>query len=194
MASKSSQQLTDRGEIPDSEDNSPIDVNSPDEMLRVAAPSAAPQKVATKNAASDLVADVGSRTATDILEKGPSPSPRNLELQRKITQLGSTIEHTELQMAEALSKLSTLSSFQEQSSTTSPSRAPSTHSNAMADLSLDQQRTLALAQNTLDRHIEQLGKYNQLKDIAMGMLGIIAEREGKTLREVMQARDVEDDD
>jgi hypothetical protein len=53
---------------------------------------------------------------------------------------------------------------------------------------------LAIAQRVLDVHIKDLGKYNAIKDTAMTMLGIIADRKATTVRELMQERDISEDD
>ena len=39
-----------------------------------------------------------------------------------------------------------------------------------------------------------LGQYNELKDAGMMMMGLIAEREGRVVREVMEERGVTDED
>lgn len=46
----------------------------------------------------------------------------------------------------------------------------------------------------LDRHIKLLGQYNELKDAGMMMIGLIAEREGRVVKEVMEERGVTEDD
>ena len=193
--SNSSAQRPPRSEISDSDDDSPVAPSTPEH----APPSPHPSAISTlpsttSKPARDLAAMTASINAANPSLQAPSPSPRSLELQRKTTQLRSTIETIETQLGEALSKLSTLPSFQQQSSTTSPTKATFAPLNAVPDLSPDEQHTLRQAQRRLDKHIQQLGQYNQLKDIAMGMLGMIAEKEGKMLREVMEARDVKDDD
>jgi hypothetical protein len=53
---------------------------------------------------------------------------------------------------------------------------------------------LAHANALVDEHITLLKQYNRIKDIALGMLGIIAEKEGKRLAEVMEERGVKESD
>ena len=127
-------------------------------------------------------------------EGAPVPSQRAMELQYKITQLKSTVEHTEAKLGETLAKLSALSSSQARLAIGSPAKSTPTSIIKVSSLTPDQRHILNEAQKTLDTHIKKLGQYNQLKDMAMGMLGMIAEKEGKTLREVMKDRDVEDDE
>ena len=192
--SDSSDHVNDQREIRDSDEDSPIDSHSPDVGFSPSHPHRGSPKASVTIASSSLATGIEPATATNRSEKPSSLSPRALEFQRKIIQLRSTIESTEVQLSEVLGKLSALPPFQQQDTTASPSKNPSAAFNTTITLPLDQQRTLTQAQKTLDRHIKQLGRYNQLKDIARGMLGMIAEKEGKMLREVMDARDVEDDD
>ena len=46
----------------------------------------------------------------------------------------------------------------------------------------------------LDGQIKALGQYNELKDAGMMMMGLIAEREGRVVKEVMGERGVGEDD
>ena len=138
--------------------------------------------------AGELNALIGKVAAVGLQRK------RAIELHRKINQLRSTIAHTEGQLHDALTKLADHDSFQPQSPSTSSGKGMTTSFGTQARLPPEQQQVLNEAQKILDQHIKQLGQYNQLKDIAMGMLGIIAEKQGKPLREVMEARGVEDDD
>ena len=62
------------------------------------------------------------------------------------------------------------------------------------DLTPAQRAVLTEAQAVLDGHIKLLGQYNELKDAGMMMLGLIAEREGRVVREVMEERGVGEDD
>ncbi|RMZ78462.1 hypothetical protein DV737_g3901, partial [Chaetothyriales sp. CBS 132003] len=120
-------------------------------------------------------------------------SPQAAGLQEKIRQLQSSIEHTKSQLCDTLDKISA-SDQNRQQPTSSPAKPSALATYPLSDLSPDQQQSLVRAQAILDHHIKQLGKYNQLKDIAMEMLGMVAEREGKTMREMMAAREIEDDD
>ncbi|RMZ86375.1 hypothetical protein DV736_g6396, partial [Chaetothyriales sp. CBS 134916] len=119
-------------------------------------------------------------------------SPRATGLQEKIRQLQSSIEHTKVQLCDTLDKISASQQYRQHTSSLPKPSALATW--PLSDLSPEHQQSLVHAQTILDHHIKQLGKYNQLKDIAMGMLAIVAEREGKTMREMMAAREIEDDD
>lgn len=46
----------------------------------------------------------------------------------------------------------------------------------------------------MKRHIKQLKKYNELKDLSMGIIQLIADQKNSTLREVMNEMGVEEDD
>lgn len=46
----------------------------------------------------------------------------------------------------------------------------------------------------MKQHIRQLKKYNELKDLSMGIIQLIADQKSSTLREVMNEMGVEDDD
>ena len=180
-------------EIPDSEDDSPIPAVTPEDAF--APPASAAKILPVTLEGPDHDASEATSKVSGTADSTAAPSPRAQELKRKIDQRLSTIEHTRAQLDETLTKLSALPSFREQASTLSLEKAQPMSLNAtMMNLPPEQQQTLVQAQKTFDRHIKQLGQYNQLKDIAMGMLGMIAEKEGKTLREVMGARDVQDDD
>lgn len=48
---------------------------------------------------------------------------------------------------------------------------------------------LTRANHILDRHIALLREYNDIKDVAMAMLSLIADRQGVTLGEVMAQRE-----
>ncbi|RMZ83540.1 hypothetical protein DV738_g1087, partial [Chaetothyriales sp. CBS 135597] len=121
----------------------------------------------------------------------PASSAQGAVLREKIRQVESSIEHTKLQLSDTLDKLS--ANKQERQHSAFPAKSSSLATYPLSDLRPEQQQSFVLAQTILDRHIKQLGKYNQLKDIAMDMLGILAEREGKTMREIMEARGIEDD-
>ena len=53
------------------------------------------------------------------------------------------------------------------------------------------QELLTHAQGIFEGHIALLRRYNDTKDIAMGMLSVIADRQGKRLAEVMAERGVD---
>lgn len=53
--------------------------------------------------------------------------------------------------------------------------------------------TVKRAQVIVRTHIKQLTRYNELKDLSMVLLGMIAEAEGKRVQEVMEERGVKRD-
>ena len=53
---------------------------------------------------------------------------------------------------------------------------------------------LGHAQSIINKHISLLKRYNNIKDIALKMLDLIAEKEGKRLAEVMEERSVSEKD
>ncbi|KPI42490.1 uncharacterized protein AB675_9816 [Cyphellophora attinorum] len=100
--------------------------------------------------------------------------------------LTSTLAEFEKQLKLELS--STINGQSAPTDTASPTEPPS-HKQPLT-LTPEQTILLARASTTLQSHVNRLGKYNAVKDIAMGMLGMIAEREGKTVRAVMLEREV----
>lgn len=58
--------------------------------------------------------------------------------------------------------------------------ATTSQSSAMAD------QILALAHDTVKRHIILLGRYNELRDIGQGLLGMIAEQRGVRMVDVLK--------
>ena len=57
-----------------------------------------------------------------------------------------------------------------------------------------QTQTLVQAQRILDKHVATLSRYNEIKDIAMEMLGILAEQKGMTMKEMMAEKGVDEAD
>lgn len=138
---------------------------------------------------------------------------------KSISTLESEITATEAKLAATLSRLSASQSSSSQSRgrtvglkraeegdiTSSPVPPPPTKVTSTAgekededDQSLpsldNRQQLLHHAQGIFDRHIVLLKKYNEIKDVAMGMLSLIADKEGKRLAEVMQERGLVGDD
>ena len=50
------------------------------------------------------------------------------------------------------------------------------------------------AQEVVQRHIKLLHQYNELKDIATGLFGMIAERRGTRVKDIYEDFGVEEDD
>ncbi|RMD43464.1 hypothetical protein DV735_g1650, partial [Chaetothyriales sp. CBS 134920] len=184
---KSSRNQSTQGEpeeIPDSEDESSTTAGKPEaEDLPPATAVAASTAAANPAKGKGLKAEHKTLAASSTQATG---------LQEKITQVQASIEHTKQQLSDTLDKLS--ANKPEQQHTALPAKPVGLATYPLSDLRPEQQQSFVHAQAILDRHIKQLGKYNQLKDIAMDMLGIIAEREGKTMREIMEARGIDDDD
>lgn len=57
-----------------------------------------------------------------------------------------------------------------------------------------EQEIIKQARDAVNAHIKMLTRYNELRDVAMGLLGMIAEYEGVRLADVMRARGVLDDE
>ena len=62
-----------------------------------------------------------------------------------------------------------------------------------SEVPLDEQ-IMVRARETVARYKQSVTRYNDLKDAAMGLLGLIAEKEGRTLKDVLEERGIEDDD
>lgn len=162
-----------------------------------------PDTQATKTPARQdkLKSSAASATPFKPLSTPKRPSnARPVDLPTKISQLKTTIEHTQQQFTDTLNKIAALPSSGSQQPSTSNTTA--TLSNATTftaisttpDLTPDQQAALARAQGVLDGHIKLLGQYNELKDAGMMMMGLIAEREARVVRDVMEERGVGEED
>lgn len=64
--------------------------------------------------------------------------------------------------------------------------------NTISDGTINHDTTIKDAKLVVEQHIKLLTKYNETKDVAMSLLGMIAEREGRRLVDVMERRRVED--
>ncbi len=125
----------------------------------------------------------------------------NNKLVDSIQALQSKISSTEEKLRSALQRISQLKSFQPESRPTNGGAAPSASSLATTPKALQSLRlteseeaALAFADEIFARHIARLKEYNELKDIAMGMLSIIADKQGRRLAEVMEERGVDEKD
>ncbi len=97
----------------------------------------------------------------------------------------SRISSTQEQLSDALRQISQLPSFStEQQSMTPP--ASSLNADTSLGLSGEEQAALHHANHVFARHISLLKEYNNIKDVAMGMLSILAEKQGRRLTEVMK--------
>jgi len=147
--------------------------------------------------------------------------PRPKSKPKSIATLESEIAATEAQLAATLSQLAEARSRKAGrqnaggSSTTPTTSKPTSNATAItsAETALDgsstrtplgddqddhnqqqqdqRQELLTHAQGIFEGHIALLRRYNDTKDIAMGMLSVIADRQGKRLAEVMAERGVD---
>lgn len=128
------------------------------------------------------------------------PNPERTKLQSSIQSLQETIGSTEDQLSKTLQKLSQLKTVTAEPSLKGPSRpqglpAPVvSNSGSPVQTKEEEQATLQHAQAIIARHIYLLKSYNEIKDVAMGMLSIIAEKEGRRLVDVMEERGVSEKD
>jgi len=102
-----------------------------------------------------------------------------------VQALESKIVETESQLSDTLSQISELPSFPAQGEPTSTSSDLQFRGGAI-ELTDNDQAALAYSSQVFSRHISLLKKYNEIKDIAQGMLSIIAEKEGRRLAEIME--------
>lgn len=118
----------------------------------------------------------GAATSQSLQPKilTPRQQARRTKLLSSIETSKSNISTTEFQLASKIQEVTQLESFKQQTT-----------------LNYDQDKAaLAHAQVVANKHISSLKRYNEIKDIALGMLGLIAEKEGKRLAEVMEERGV----
>lgn len=107
----------------------------------------------------------------------PSLNPRHTKLQASMNLL-------ETQIAEAGEKLSkTLNALRDTST------IHQKYQNTPSD-----EVMLEQAQIIVTEHIKLLHQYNEIKDVGLGLMGLIAEKEGKRLGEVMEERGVDNKD
>ena len=126
--------------------------------------------------------------ATKQLQEHPSepspPSARHHKLYTSNQRLKTTITATHARLSTAIGQITQLKSF--------PSTSPGeTSPNFSSDID---KAALSHAQTIITTHITQLKRYNEIKDVAMGMLGLIAEKEGKRIAEVMAEREISEKD
>jgi hypothetical protein len=72
--------------------------------------------------------------------------------------------------------------------------SPDILSNSKHGLAPVQNRTLTEAQRILNKHVTTLSRYNEIKNVAMEMLGILAEQKGMTMKEIMAERGIDEAD
>lgn len=74
-------------------------------------------------------------------------------------------------------------------SSSSPTTVPNSSSNGTPDL-----ETLSHARDIVRNHIALLHRYNEIKDVGMGLLSLLADRDGRRLGEVMELFGVDERD
>lgn len=117
---------------------------------------------------------------TEMPEAVPPLNSRQARLASQLPGLRTQVEEVESKLDTVLRQLATSSA--------------SAASSATLKLSPNaKEAVLKEAQARADKHVALLTRYNQLKDISMRLLTIIAESEGKRLRDVMDERAIEDD-
>ncbi|KIX95026.1 uncharacterized protein Z520_09336 [Fonsecaea multimorphosa CBS 102226] len=140
----------------------------------------------------------------------PSSHAKQAKLLASIENLKSSISTTEAVLSTKLREITQLKSFRastsnedNQESTQFSSRqgaAPETAQKkrdsfvSSSTLSEDDKAALAHAHSIINSHISLLKSYNEIKNIAMGMLSLIAEKEGRRLKDVMDERGIDEDD
>lgn len=159
--------------------------------------TAAPQDEGTSNAnmslSDGLIATSATEEQFNIVEetrpaseqsiqpkaKDPPPNPRLQALQQKKSNLESTLSTLQAQKAALVA------------STTLPSGL------AMPESWTEEEKTksaLATANATIKEHISLLHKYNEIKDIAQGLMGLIAETRGVRVKVVMEEFEMGEED
>ncbi|KIW38730.1 uncharacterized protein PV06_09679 [Exophiala oligosperma] len=119
----------------------------------------------------------------------------------------SNILSTQTRLSQVLDQISELPSFKSNTSTTtsitsSSSSATTTSSfssstsvsTTSTSLSSQQRAASQYVDRVFSDHISLLKEYNQIKDVAMGMLSILAEKQGRRLAEVMDDHGLTEDD
>jgi len=123
----------------------------------------------------------------EIIPSEPHASPaftsKQVKLLKSIETMKSNISTTESQLSTKLHQITQLNCFP----------APSPDEQAANQQTIDK-AALQHAQTIITKHISLMKRYNEIKDIAMGMLSLIAEKEGKRLAEVMEERGISEKD
>ena len=139
---------------------------------------------------------VPSRTpARIIMPTLPPPSKTILTLQTKISRVRNSIAYVSAELASTLDKLSALSPMQDvddadlvSSTTTTTTTSQSLSTSTQVHLTPAQLQTLAYAQRVLGGHVKQLQRYNEMKDVAMSLVGIVADSKGESVGNLLRER------
>lgn len=118
------------------------------------------------------------------------------ELRAKIAKAHADVDTVRSQIAQLQRQIQT--AVVEPRKCTTPNSTFHNHNDASMpeghDNDITDQRALGQARDTVARYKESVTKFNDLRDAALGLLGLIAEKEGRTLRDVLEERGIEDDD
>ncbi|KIW76287.1 hypothetical protein Z517_11033 [Fonsecaea pedrosoi CBS 271.37] len=156
-----------------------------------------------------------SLSKSDHRHKAPSDA-KQAKLLASIEQLRSNISTTEARLSTKLREITQLKSYSTSASTANENkqgfnRGSSSSSQQVsvpeifqqqhdsttipASMSVeDEKAALAHAHSIINKHISLLKTYNGIKDVAMEMLGLIAEKEGRRLKDVMDERGIDERD
>lgn len=184
-----------------------------DSMKRSEKPLPQSTQIPIKSVSSDLPQNPIAKTPHKLLSTNlsstnssrrrakPSATYSAEYLHQRIDVLQSSLASTHAQLTSSLAELEPLvtqksdkQSSEESWASTYGSATARNHQQPQYTLDAQETTTLRSAEAILQAHVKQLGKYNAIKDIAMSILGIIAEKEGRTLMEVMVDRGVAEDD
>jgi hypothetical protein len=117
-------------------------------------------------------------TATTAQHK---PISKKRKSHSNLTALRETLSRTEEKLGVSINQL-------QAQSATFPSLT-------LTDTPAERQKAAAAhAQSITDKHIAKLKRYNEIKDIALGLLNLIAEREGRRLADVLGERGLSERD
>jgi len=118
-----------------------------------------------------------------LLNQVPLPTtttnPHHQKLQTQLSTLHNSINNTQGRLTSTLSTLTSISPIPPQ---------------AVPPLDSQLQLQVNHAEAILARHIRLLHQYNAIKDIGLGLMGLIADKEGKRLKDVMEERGVGEKD
>lgn len=132
----------------------------------------------------------------------PATRFRGTRPSASIGTLRSNIASTKQQLSTVLQQICKLDSYSSRSDMTTPSASLSRENQTGGAKSppptvcndIDVEAALDHANAIVSRHISLLKEYNDIKDIAMGMLSLIADKEGRRLVEVMEERELSEQD
>ncbi|OAL30044.1 hypothetical protein AYO20_08948 [Fonsecaea nubica] len=157
-----------------------------------------------------------SLSTSDQSHKAASDA-KQAKLLASIEQLRSNISTTEARLSTKLREITQLKSYSTSASTANENKQGSNrrssssssqqgsvpeivqqqHDSTTIPTSMsveDEKAALVHAHSIINKHISLLTTYNEIKDVAMEMLGLIAEKEGRRLQDVMEERGIDERD